>query len=171
VAAADAMSLFKYSFALTPPPAPAPARGQVDYSEFVLELDPRWRQIATDEDNALNFESDKDGAAIIISADFFDIPDDKAQGIAEQCLASRLAAIQAASAQPVQVLAQSIQAHKSGALEMSFASDVEGEHVHLYLGYVSSRKILNFSMICPPGRQAAAALFNATVPGFRPRLP
>lgn len=163
------MTIYRYTFQLTEPPAPA--RQRHDYSEFLLELEPRWRQIATDEDNALNFESDVDGAAIILSTDFFDIPDDQAQGIAEQCLASRLAAIQAASAKPVQVIAQSIQAHVSGALEMSFASEVEGEHVHLYLGYVSSRKLLNFSMICQPGRQAAAALFNATVPGFRPRLP
>ena len=58
-----------------------------------------------------------------------------------------------------------------GGLEMSFASEVEGEHVHLYLGYVTSRKLLNFSMVCQPGKHAAAELFNATVPGFRPRLP
>jgi hypothetical protein len=26
-------------------------------------------------------------------------------------------------------------------------------------------------MVCQPGREAAVTLFNATVPGFRPRLP
>jgi len=165
------MAIYSYSFSLTAPPAAAPARHHYAYSEFLLDLEPRWRQVPTDEDNALNFQSDADGAAIIISADFFDIPDDKAQGIAEQCLASRLAAIRAASARPVQVLSQSIKPHAGGGLEMSFASEVEGEHVHLYLGYVTSRKILNFSMVCQPGRQAAVDLFNATVPGFRPRLP
>lgn len=165
------MTLFKYSFPLAPPPAQPPAKRSHDYAEFQLDLEARWQQVPTDEGGALHFQSDADGAAIIISVDFFDIPDDKAQGIAEQCLGSRLAAIQAASAKPVQVLSQAIKPHISGGLEMSFASEVDGEHVHLYLGYVTSRKILNFSMVCQPGRHEAVALFNATVPGFRPRLP
>jgi len=166
------MTILKYSFSLTPPASQPPAKHAYDYSEFLLELAARWRQIPTDEDDALNFQSDDDGAAIIISADFFDIPDDQARGIAERCIASRIAAIQAASTTPVQVLQQAIKPHSGGVgLEMSFASEAEGEHVHLYLGYVTSRKILNFSMVCQPGRHEAAALFNATVPGFRPRLP
>jgi hypothetical protein len=167
-----AMTLLKYSFPL-PPPAPQPAiKHRHEYSEFLLELLPRWRQIPTEEDSALSFQSDDDGAFIIISADFFDIPADQAQGIAEQCISSRIAAIQSASAKPVQMLQQSIKPHAGGiGWEMSFASEVQGEHVHLYLGYVTSRKILNFSMVCQPGRHAAANLFNATVPGFRPRLP
>ena len=169
------MTILKYSFPLTPPTPPAPqplVKRSYDHSEFLLELLPQWRQIPTDEDSALNFQSDDDGAVIIISTDFFDIPDDQAQGIAEQCISSRIAAMQSASAKPVQVLQQAIKPHAGGVgLEMSFASEVEGEHVQLYLGYVTSRKILNFSMVCQPGRQAAVALFNATVPGFRPRLP
>ncbi|RZA17894.1 MAG: hypothetical protein EOP93_12475 [Lysobacteraceae bacterium] len=165
------MTLFKYSFPLAPPPPQPQAQQSFDYTEFLLDLDPKWRQVSTDEGGALHFQSEIDGAALIISADFFDIPDDKAQGIAEQCLSSRLAAIQAASAKPVQVLSQRIKPHVRGGLEMSFASEVEGEHVHLHLGYVTARKLLNFSMVCQPGRQEAVALFNATVPGFRPRLP
>jgi len=166
------MSLLKYSFPLTPPAPQPPARNSHDHSEFLLELAAGWRRIPTDEDDALNFQSDDDGAAIIISADFFDIPADRAQAIAEQCIASRIAAIQAASARPVHLLQQAIKPHAGGiGLEMSFVSEVQGEHVHLYLGYVTSRKILNFSMVCQPGWQEAVALFNATVPGFRPRLP
>ncbi|WP_457421816.1 hypothetical protein [Roseateles sp. P5_E7] len=166
------MTILKYSFPLTPPAPQPPDRRTYDNSEFLLELAAKWHQIPTDEDGALNFQSDDDGAAIIISADFFDIPDDRAQDIAERCISSRIAAIQAASAKPVQVLQQAIKPHTGGVgLEMSFASEVAGEHVHLYLGYVTSRKILNFSMVCQPGRQEAVTLFNATVPGFRPRLP
>jgi len=166
------MTILKYSFPLTPPAQQPPVKHTYDGSEFLLDLLPKWRQVPTDEDRALNFQSDEDGAVIIISADFFDIPADQAQGIAEQCISSRIEAIQVASAKPVQVLKQSIKPHTGGVgLEMSFASEVEGEHVHLYLGYVTSRKILNFSMVCQPGKQEAVALFNATVPGFRPRLP
>lgn len=164
------MTVFKYSFPVAPPAPPA-TRSQA-YSEFMLELATQWQPRPHEEANTLIFQSDEDGAALIISVDFFDIPDEHAQGVAEQCIASRLGALQAASDQPLQVLHQAIQPHSGGTgLEMSFAAELGDEHVHLYLGYVSARKVLNFSMVCQPGRQAAVALFNATVPGFRPRLP
>jgi hypothetical protein len=170
------MALLKYSFSLTPPPAPtpAPAQHQYAYSEFVLDLPTRWRQVPTQEDNTLNFECAEDGAALVISAEFYDIPADKAQALAEQCLSTRTKALHAAGSGPVHVLQQGTQPHTSGTgLELSLAAEVGGDaaHVHLYLGYVTSRKVLHFSMVCRPGRQAAVALFNATVPGFRPRLP
>jgi hypothetical protein len=167
------MAILSYSFSLTAPPAPRPQERQSRaYSEFLLDLAPKWRQVPTDDDNTLNFQSDEDGAAIIISVDFFDIADDQAQALAEQCVNSRIEAIRAASEAPLQVLLQDIKPRSGGGgLEMSFAAHAEGEHVHLYLGYVTARKVLNFSMVCQPGRHEAAALFNATVPGFRPRLP
>ena len=169
------MSLLKYSFPLTPPaPTPAAAQHQYAYSEFVLDLSTRWRQTPTEDDNTLNFECDEEGAVLVIAADFYDIPDDKAQALAEQCLGTRLKALHAAGSGPVHVLQQRIQPHTSGTgLELSLAAEVGGDaaHVHLYLGYVTSRQVLHFSMVCRPGRQAAVALFNATVPGFRPRLP
>ena len=169
------MTLLKYSFSLTPvaPAQPAPeARREYVYSEFLLELASKWRQVPVAEDNALNFVSDEDGAAIVISVDFFDIPDEQAQGLAEHTLASRITALQKASQGEVQVLHREIKPHASGVgLELSFAAVAEGEHVHLHLGYVTSRKVLGFSMVCQPDRREAAALFNATVPHFRPRLP
>ena len=167
------MTILNYSFSLTPQAAPRPAaKHQYTFSEFLLDLTAQWRQIPTQEDNTLNFQSDDDGAAIIISADFFDIPDDKAQSLAEKCISSRIEALEAASQGAVQVLQQAIKPHAGGGgLEISFAADIEGEHVHLYLGYVTSRKVLSFAMVCKPGKHEAVALFNATVPGFRPRLP
>lgn len=169
------MTVLKYSFSLTPtaPTQAAPeARHEYAYSEFLLELAVRWRQVPAQEEDTLNFFSDTDEAAIIISADFFEIPADKAQAIAEKCINSRIHALQTASNGRVQVLQQNIKAHSGGAgLEMSFVAEVDAEHVQLYLGYVTSRKILNFAMVCKPGRREAIALFNATVPGFRPRLP
>ncbi|WP_457442563.1 hypothetical protein [Roseateles sp. P5_E4] len=167
------VTILNYTFKLAPPPVPTPpVKHQYSYSEFLLDLSAQWRQIPTKEDNTLNFHSDDDGAAIIISADFYEIPDDKVQALAEKCISSRIEALQIASQGSVQVLQQSIKSHSGGVgLEMSFAAHAEGEYVHLYLGYVTSRKILNFSMVCQPGKHEAVALFNATVPGFRPRLP
>lgn len=163
------MTIFSYSFSLTPP---ALARQEYDSSEFQLDLAATWRQIPTQEENALNFQSDAHGAAVVISADFYDIPDDQALALAEQCISSRIDAHRLSGQAPLTVLQQGVKPHSSGAgLEMSYAAEAEGGHVYLYLGYVTSRKILNFSMICPAGRHEAVALFNATVPGFRPRLP
>lgn len=167
------MTVLKYSFSLTPPAPPLPpARHSYAYTEFLLELDTRWRQVPTDEDDTLTFRSDADSAALVISADFYDIADDQAQGVAEVAVESRIEAIRQASAGPVQVLHRAIQPHSGGTgLEMSFAVEAEGAPVHLYLGYVTTRKVLSFTMVCAPGKRAAVALFNATVPGFRPRLP
>ena len=167
------MSLLKYSFSLTPPvPAPAVAKHAYAYTEFHLELPSTWRQMPTDEENALNFVSDADSAAIVVSADYYDIAADQAQGVAEVALESRIDAVRQSGDGPVSVLHRAIKPHSSGGgLELSLAAEAEGGHVHLYLGYVTSRKVLNFTMICPPGKDKAVALFNATVPGFRPRLP
>lgn len=166
------MALLNYSFSLTPPAPPAAARRAFSDSEFQLELAAAWRPIPTQEENTLTFRWDADGTALIISADFHEIPADQAQAVAEQCVGSRIEAHRAASRAPLTVLHRAIQPHSSGAgLEMAYAAESAGEHVHLYLGYVTSRKLLNFSMVCPLARPAAVALFNATVPGFRPRLP
>ena len=112
-----------------------------------------------------------DGAALIVSVDLVGTPVDEAQSVAEHCVAKRIDAHRLASATPLEVIQQRIQPHASGAaLEMSYAA-ATGEHIHLYLGYVTRRKVLSFSMACPPDRRAAMTLFNATVPHFKPRLP
>jgi hypothetical protein len=171
------MTVYKYSFSLTPP-APAPVATapeplhEYPSSEFTLMLHARWRPEPGQDDNTRSFVSDLDGAALIISVDFAEIADDQAPAVAAHVIDSRLNALRAASAGDVQVLQQATQPHASGTgLQLSFIADVPGEHVHLHLGYVTARKVLNFAMVCQPGRQKAIELFNATVTGFRPRLP
>jgi hypothetical protein len=69
------------------------------------------------------------------------------------------------------VLQRNIQTHSGGCgLELSFAAEVPHEYIYIYLGYITSRKILNFSMLCKPDRRSAAHLFNKTVSRYRPRL-
>ncbi|MET0349869.1 MAG: hypothetical protein ABW067_08785, partial [Rhizobacter sp.] len=78
----------------------------------------------------------------------------------------------AGSTPGVEVFQRTIRPHSSGdGLELSLAVNVPGECVYLFLGYVTSRKILNFGLVCRPGPEAAAALFNELVPNFRPLLP
>lgn len=165
--------LYRYSVSLTPPAPAEPALrlGHV-YSEFTLDLPPTWQPVATDEDNTLSFHAEAEDAAIVVSVDFIDTPADQLQPLAEHALARRIAALSVASSGPATVLQQQIRPHASGAaLELSFAAEVPGEAVHLYLGYVSPRKVMHFAMVCPPERAAAVALFNATVGHFKPRLP
>ena len=164
--------LFSYSFSLTPPAPPVPKLHEYAYSEFALSLPSHWRQVPTTTDNALNFHSQELSASITISADFYEIPEPKAQAIADHCLSSRLNALELVTPGRVQVVQRTVKPHSGGVgLELSLVAEVPGEHVYLYLGYVTPRKVLNFTLVCPPGGQAAAKLYNETVPNFRPRLP
>ncbi|MGM9485868.1 hypothetical protein [Ideonella sp. YS5] len=164
--------LFSFSFSLTPPATPKPKLHEYGYSEFFLALPAQWTQVPTAEDNTVNFHSAEQGAGITVSADFYEIPDAKAHALAEMNLSSRLEALEQATPSRVVVWQRSIKPHSGGAgLELSFAAEVPGEHIYIYLGYVTSRKILNFTLVCKPGKEAAAALFSQLVPNFQPRLP
>lgn len=163
-----------YSIHLTPPaPTEAPKKLiEYTYSEFWLDLAPHWRQIPTSNENTLNFLSDLDGSFIVVSADFYEIPDEKAVPIAQKCIDSRIEALELLHPGQVEVLARSIKPHSSGTgLELSFGADLACKHIAMYLGYVTSRKILNFQMTCEADRQPAARLFNETIQNFRPKLP
>lgn len=162
--------LFSYSFSAAAPVKPELYR--YDYSEFVLALSSAWRQIPTAARNTLNFNAAGLGANIIVSADFYEIPEAQAAAVADMNLSARLDAIEQLAPGRVRLLHRNIKPHSGGVgLELSLAAEVPEGHVYVYVGYVTSRKILNFTLVCPPGRQAAAALFNSIVPNFRPRLP
>lgn len=164
--------VFSYSFSLTPPAPPKPALHEYRYSEFLLALSPQWKQVPTADDNTVNFQSSELGAGITVSTDFYEIPDANAHALAEKNLSSRLEALERLAPGRVAVLQRTIKPHSGGiGLELAFAAEVPGEHVYLYLGYVTSRKILNFTLVCKPGKEAAAALYNQLVSSFRPRLP
>jgi len=162
--------LFSYSFSAAAPAKPELHR--YDYSEFVLALSSAWQQIPVAERNTLNFNAAGLGANIVVSADFYEIPEAKAAAVAEMNLAARLDAIEQVAPGRVRLLQKNIKPHSGGVgLELSLAAEVPDGHVYIYLGYVTARKILNFTLVCRPGRRAAAALFNSIVPNFRPRLP
>ncbi|WP_374583437.1 hypothetical protein [Pseudoduganella sp.] len=163
---------FNYSFSFSQPAPAKPKLAEYSYNEFLLDLPPHWRQLPTSEDNSFNFYSEKDGASITISADFYAIPDEKAVLMAEACLESRHAAFESQFPGQVEVLRRTARQHSGGdGIEMMYAADAPGQHLYFYLGYVTRRKILHFALVCQPGRDAAAALFNSIVSNFRPQLP
>ena len=166
---------FSYSFSARPTAQAAPAKPEphrYEHSEFLLVLSSDWKQVPTAARDRLKFSATGLGANIAVSVDSREIPDAKTAAIAQENLSLQLQAIEQLAPGRVQLLHRNIKPHSGGVgLELSLAAEVPGEHVHVYLGYVTSRKVLNFMLVCRPGRQAAAALFNDIVPNFRPRLP
>lgn len=166
---------FSYSFSVPQQPAkPQADEALVEhaYSEFLLNLPAHWRQIPTPTENSFNYYSEVDKASITISADFYGIPDAKAQACAEQCLDSRFQALEKISSTGVVVFNRTIKPYsRGGALEMLFEAELPGNQAYLYLGYVSSRKIFNFALVCEPGRQTAGALFDKIVSNIRVMIP
>lgn len=159
---------FSYSFSLPPPP---PRLHEHGYNEFLLSLPLHWRQTPTSEDNTFNFHSEALGAAITVSCDFHAVPQGEAKDVAESNLASRLDALQGADTR-TEVFVRTARPHSGGlGLEMALAVEVPDNCVYFYVGYVTSRKVLNFTLVCPPGRAAAIDLFNEMIPNFRPLLP
>jgi hypothetical protein len=165
-----------YSFSLTSPtPAtPTPSEKLVEYSynEFLLGLPEHWRQHPTQEDNSFNWYSEVENASITLSADFYQVPDQKAHELAEVCLKGRNDAMEALAPRQVTVLSRSIKPHSQGTgLELSYSAQIPG-HTYIYLGYVTSRKIFNFGLTCGSDKFAAADLFNKIVrEGLRVMLP
>ena len=54
---------------------------------------------------------------------------------------------------------------------MQYAAELPGQQSYLYMGYVSSRKVFNFTLDCEPDRDAAASLFNKIMANFRVMIP
>lgn len=155
-----------------PAPPPKPKLHEYEYSEFLLALPSSWTQVPTAEDKTLSFHSKDLGAGITISVDFYEISDAKAHAIAERNLSSRFEGLDRLSPGRVQVAQRTIKPHSGGiGLELSLVAEVPGECAYIYLGYVTPRKILNFSLVCQPGMDVAAALFNELISHYRPRLP
>lgn len=160
-----------YSFSLTPPAPAAEELVDYPYNEFLISLPRHWKQIPTAEDS-YNWQTEQEAASIIVSADFYDIPDDKAQAFAEKNLSSRLEALGHAGTGEVTTFLRTIRPHSGGTgLELSLGAVVEGEFVYVYLGYVTSRKVFNFALVSQRDRQAASDLFNSLMPHLRIKLP
>lgn len=154
----------KYSFTYSQPypGTPKAAEKLVDYpySEFLVRLPEHWRQIPTSEDTQFNWRSETEKAEITISAHLAQVPEAKFQKGAEVALAARHHSMEELSNGRVEVLVQNIKPHsQGGALEITYAAQIP-DHTHMYLGYVTSRKLFNFGLTCGPDKFAAADLFN-----------
>lgn len=153
---------FSYSFSLAPP-APPQAQERLhlyEYNEFLLSLTEDWTQLPTPEERTFNWYSEKIQAGITVSADFFEVPEAKWSAFAEVNLDSRNQAFGKVAQGPVTVIQRSVKPYSGGGgLEQSFVAH-DSATTYLYLGYVTSRKIFNFTLTCGPDRAAAFDLYN-----------
>lgn len=154
---------FNYSFSLTSPTPPEEKLHPYDYNEFSLSLPGDWRQVPNAEERTFNWHSERDQAGITISADFYEVPEEKWNAVAEMNLESRHRALESISGGPVNVIARSIRPYSGGGgLELSYVAETP-ETMYLYLGYVTSRKVFNFTLTSAAGKAAACTLYNETM--------
>lgn len=127
---------FSYSFSL-PASAPQATPEQLhayDYNEFVLSLSADWRQVPISRDRTLRWYSDKLRAEIIISVDFYDLPESKWANVAEATLEGRHKALAEASGDTLTVVSRSAKPYSGGGgLEISYAAHTD-DMTHIYLG-------------------------------------
>ncbi len=158
--------------AVTDNAAAPPPLTDYAYTEFVLSLPANWSQITTPQANSFNWFSEQVGASITISVDFYEVHDAMAVALAEKNLAAREDGLQRSAPKPVTVIERSIKPHSGGVgQEMIFAAEVKGECFYLYMGYVTPRKIFNFTLVSQAEQAQAFALFNALMGSLRVNLP
>lgn len=156
---------FSYSFNLS---TPAPAGREetlypYEYNEFMLSLPKDWKQIPTDEERTLTWQSDKERAGITVSADFYEVPESKWASLAEVNLDGRQRAFESVSDEPVTVVNRTIEPYSGGGgLELSFVAHASGM-TYMYLGYITPRKLFNFTLTSGADKRAAIDLYNKTL--------
>lgn len=151
-----------YSFSLSHAPATQFVEElfPYDYGEFVLSLSKDWRQIATADERTLTWRSDRHSAEILVSADFVEVPESKWAVMADAALNSRHKVLAEVLDQSLTVFNRSAKPYSGGGgLELSYAAH-SNDTIHLYLGYVTSRKIFNFSLTGGTNRQEIIQLFD-----------
>ncbi len=142
------------------------------YNEFILQLPSHWKELPSTEQDTLTFRSDVEQATITVSAEFYEIPAEKMDAIAAHCIDSRLTGLQEVRISKVNVLNRSIKPISGGeSREVVFGAELPDERIFLYVGYVTPKKIFNFTLACLPDRNAAAVLFDKVMASLQVKLP
>ncbi|MGQ2924319.1 MAG: hypothetical protein ACT6SF_14235 [Hydrogenophaga sp.] len=153
---------FSYSFSL-PALAPQVASEELhpyDYNEFLLSLSADWRQVPVSKDRTLRWYSDKLKAEIIVSVDFYEVPESKWANVAEVTLEGRHKALAEACGDTLTVVSRSAKPYSGGGgLEVSYAAHTN-DMTHIYLGYVTARKVFNFSLTGGANKASLVELYN-----------
>lgn len=156
------MMKFSYSFSLPTAASPATAEKlhSYDYNEFLLSLSADWRQVPNPRERTLSWYSDKLEAEITVSVDFYEVPESKWANVAEVTLDARHKALVEACGDALAVINRSAKPYSGGGgLEISYAAHT-GDMTHLYLGYVTSRKVFNFSLTGGANSAALIEFYN-----------
>ncbi len=157
----------KISYSIKLPTATAvPPREKLypyEYNEFCLYLPEDWKQLPTPEERTFNWYSEPAQAGISVSADFYEVPESKWADFAEVNLNSRHQAFLKVSDGKVNVVQRSVKPYSGGGgLELSYVAH-DSQMTYLYLGYVTLRKIFNFTLTCGADTAAAVDLYNKSM--------
>ena len=139
--------------------------------EFKLDVPEKWNVYPSAEPGTLLLQSKLDDASLVITTQLMQIAIDKAEGIAQANIRSRVEAHKTHYPN-LQLIDSSIAVHSSGAaLEMFYSVVSPEKAVLMYVGFVTPKKILSALLIAPADPVTAADLFKQTLSGFQPRLP
>lgn len=140
-------------------------------SEFKIDVADKWHVYPSLEPGTLMLQSKQDDASLLITTQMMEIAIDKAQGIADANIRSRIEAHKTHYPN-LQLVDASIAVHSSGAaLEMFYSVAEADKAMLMYIGFVTPKKILSALLITPADPAAAADLFKETLSGFQPRIP
>ena len=165
-----------YTFSV-PPTAPfgemRPCRAtRHSHEEFFIDLPDHWGATSSSNPSTFNFRSDEEDATLILELGFFTTVEERGHATAETNVNSQIEAYKQQCPGGVEVLRRLIRPHSSGnGTEMTYAVEVNEEHLFLYFGYLTSRKLVGLLLICGPEREASARLFSEVVGGFRAKSP
>lgn len=108
----------------------------------------------------------------MVSVDFYEAPASKWAATAEVSLNSRQKALAEVCDSSLTVIGRSAKPYSGGGgLELSYAAHTD-DTTHIYLGYVTSRKVFNFSLTGGASRGALIQLYNRIVQGqLRVKVP
>jgi hypothetical protein len=143
--------------------------------EFRLTLPDDWQQWESQdlEPDTTAFYSNECGASVTLSTQFYQVSEDKMMGLAQAVLDARAAAHAEQFDDRIEYLQDSVHLHSSGTgLEMFYRAQVIPEKSFFYLGYVTTRKVLNLfvqTFECDP--EKADVVFGTVLGAFEPRLP
>jgi len=142
------------------------------YDEFWIDLPAHWQQNKDGRgDYILNWSSAEDQASLTISAEFVDVPGQVELVMAQVLVAARKESLEKAIQRPLTVMHEGIKPNAQIGYNVAFSVDAGENQIVYYLGYISKRKILHFTLVSNKGREAAKKLYEQLANALRVKLP
>lgn len=142
------------------------------YDEFWIDLPSHWAMLKDGKDEyLLNWASEQDKASLTISAEFREIPLGTQSVVARMLIANRKESLEKGLGRPVKTMYESAKPNAQVGYNVGFGLDAGEDVIVHYAGYISTRKILHFTLMSSRGRDAGSILYQQLVDRLRVKLP